>query len=102
MSISYLIGDGTGKGDQDSVYVVFVVCEFKRYLLSYSSDYAIMTNIDFDHPDYFKDVDDVFDAFQEMADQVKKGIIACGDDEYLHKLETRVPIVYYGLSESND
>src|SRR5690625_2711420 len=61
-----------------------------------------MTNIDFDHPDYFKDVDDVFDAFQEMADQVKKGIIACGDDEYLHKLETRVPIVYYGLSESND
>src|SRR5699024_6992127 len=47
-------------------------------------------------------VDDVFDAFQEMAYQVKKGIIACGDDNYLHKLETRVPVVYYGLSDSND
>ena len=31
-----------------------------------------MTNIDFDHPDYFRDVDDVFDAFQEMAQNVKK------------------------------
>ena len=24
-------------------------------------DYLIMTNIDFDHPDYFKDIEDVFD-----------------------------------------
>lgn len=102
MPISYLIGDGTGKGHKDAEYFVFEACEYKRHFLSYYPDYAIMTNVDFDHPDYFKDVDDVFDAFQEMADQVRKGIIACGDDEYLHKLETRVPIVYYGLSESND
>ena len=26
-----------------------------------------MTNIDFDHPDYFKDLDDVLDAFGDMA-----------------------------------
>src|SRR5699024_9454437 len=67
MPISYLIGDGTGKGHQDSEYFVFEACEYKRHFLSYYPDYAIMTNIDFDHPDYFKDVDDVFDAFQEMA-----------------------------------
>lgn len=34
-----------------------------------------MTNIDFDHPDYFKDIDDVFDAFQEMAHNVKKELL---------------------------
>src|SRR5699024_3830521 len=65
-------------------------------------DYAIMTNIDFDHPDYFSDVDDVFDAFQSMANQVKQGIIAYGDDPYLQKLQTKVPIVFYGLSAKND
>src|SRR5699024_2032114 len=102
MPLSYLIGDGTGKGHEDSKYFVYEACEYKRHFLSYHPDYAIMTNIDFDHPDYFKDVDDDFNAFQEMAYQVKKGIIACGDDNYLHKLETRVPIVYYGLSDSND
>lgn len=102
MPISYLIGDGTGRGHKDSKYFVFEACEYKRHFLSYYPDYAIITNIDFDHPDYFEDVNDVFNAFQSLANQVKKGIIACGDDEYLQKIETRVPIVYYGFSESND
>src|SRR5699024_4480660 len=64
--------------------------------------YAIMTNIDFDHPDYFKDVDDVFNAFQEMARNVKKAIIAWGDDTHLRKLKADVPIYYYGFSENDD
>src|SRR5699024_2763241 len=65
-------------------------------------DYAIMTNIDFDHPDYFSDITDVIDAFQAMANQVKKGIIACGEDEHLQQLQTKVPIIYYGFSSAND
>jgi UDP-N-acetylmuramate--alanine ligase len=39
-------------------------------------------------------VDVVFDAFQEMAHNVKKGIIAWGDDEHLRKIEADVPIYY--------
>lgn len=100
--ISYLIGDGTGVGHADSRYFVFEACEYRRHFLSYEPDYAIMTNIDFDHPDYFSSIDDVFSAFQSMADQVKKGIIACGDDEYLHRIQAKVPVVYYGFNEDND
>lgn len=48
-----------------------------------------MTNIDFDHPDYFANIDDVFSAFQEMAVQVKKGIFAYGDDGQLQKSRQR-------------
>ncbi|WP_456277962.1 UDP-N-acetylmuramate--L-alanine ligase [Bacillus sp. AK128] len=99
---SYLIGDGTGKGTVDSKYFVMEACEYRRHFLSYHPDYAIMTNIDFDHPDYFKDIEDVFDAFQQMALQVKKGIIACGDDEYLQKIQANVPVIFYGFSEDND
>ncbi|MGX1263386.1 UDP-N-acetylmuramate--alanine ligase [Rossellomorea marisflavi] len=99
---SYLIGDGTGKGEVDANYFVFEACEYRRHFLSYFPDYAIMTNIDFDHPDYFANVDDVFSAFQEMAMQVKKGIIACGDDEQLQKIQARVPVVFYGFAEEND
>ncbi|TMN21199.1 UDP-N-acetylmuramate--L-alanine ligase [Lentibacillus cibarius] len=100
--ISYLIGDGTGKGHVDSKYFVFEACEYRRHFLSYKPDYAIMTNIDFDHPDYFTSIDDVFYAFQMMADQVKKGIIACGDDEQLQRIQTKVPVVYYGFASTND
>ncbi len=100
--ISYLIGDGTGKGSEDSEYYVFEACEYRRHFLAYKPDYAIMTNIDFDHPDYFKDIDDVFESFQQMADNVKKGIVACGDDEYLQAIQAKVPVLYYGLNDSND
>lgn len=100
--ISYLIGDGTGKGHVESKYFVFEACEYRRHFLKYEPDYAIMTNIDFDHPDYFTSIHDVFDAFQSMADRVKKGIIACGDDEQLQKIQAKVPVVYYGFDETND
>ncbi|WP_337019629.1 UDP-N-acetylmuramate--L-alanine ligase, partial [Oceanobacillus massiliensis] len=100
--ISYLIGDGTGNGHVDSKYFVFEACEYRRHFLSYEPDYAIMTNIDFDHPDYFTSLDDVVDAFQSMADRVKKCIVACGDDEELQKIHTKVPVIYYGFAETND
>ncbi|MBM7585014.1 UDP-N-acetylmuramate--alanine ligase [Bacillus pakistanensis] len=99
---SYLIGDGTGKGEKDAKYFVFEACEYRRHFLSYYPDYAIMTNIDFDHPDYFANIDDVFEAFQAMAMQVKKGIIACGDDEQLQKIQAKVPVLFYGFAEEND
>ncbi|MCL6586206.1 MAG: UDP-N-acetylmuramate--L-alanine ligase [Anoxybacillus sp.] len=99
---SYLVGDGTGKGVPGSQYFVFEACEYRRHFLSYFPDYAIMTNIDFDHPDYFANIEDVFAAFQEMALQVEKGIIACGDDEYLQKIQAKVPVLFYGFGEDND
>ncbi|WP_141433781.1 UDP-N-acetylmuramate--L-alanine ligase [Bacillus sp. 03113] len=99
---SFLIGDGTGKGVPNSEYFVFEACEYRRHFLSYFPDYAIMTNIDFDHPDYYANVEDVFSAFQEIALQVNKGIIACGDDEHLQKIQAKVPVLFYGFGDEND
>ncbi|WLR44209.1 UDP-N-acetylmuramate--L-alanine ligase [Bacillus carboniphilus] len=99
---SFLIGDGTGKGVENSSYFAFEACEYRRHFLAYEPDYVIMTNIDFDHPDYFSNIEDVFDAFQSLALQVKKGIIACGDDEQLQQIQANVPVLYYGFNEEND
>ncbi|WLD85768.1 UDP-N-acetylmuramate--L-alanine ligase [Staphylococcus haemolyticus] len=99
---SFLIGDGTGMGLPASDYFAFEACEYRRHFLSYHPDYAIMTNIDFDHPDYFKDIDDVASAFQSMAHNVKKAIIAWGDDHHLRQLKADVPIYYYGLNKNDD
>lgn len=99
---SFLIGDGTGMGLPASDYFAFEACEYRRHFLSYHPDYAIMTNIDFDHPDYFKDIEDVASAFQSMAHNVKKAIIAWGDDDHLRQLEADIPIYYYGLNKNDD
>ncbi|GAA3320403.1 hypothetical protein GCM10020331_031260 [Ectobacillus funiculus] len=50
----------------------------------------------------FADINDVFSAFQEMALQVNKGIIACGDDEQLQRMQAKVPVIFYGFDEHND
>lgn len=101
---SYLIGDGTGKGDQQSKFFVFEADEYRRHFLDYAPDYLIMTNIDFDHPDYFADIDDVFSAFQQEANQVKKAIFAWGDDPLLQKIQAPkgTQLFYYGLNDQDD
>jgi UDP-N-acetylmuramate--alanine ligase len=98
---SYLIGDGTGAGVKNSQYFVFEACEYRRHFLAYHPDYAIITNIDFDHPDYFNGLDDVTDAFQSMAMQVRKGIIGCGDDPQVRGLQSKAPVLLYGFGEHN-
>lgn len=99
---SYLIGDGTGHGEKDAKYFSFEACEYRRHFLAYNPDYIIMTNIDFDHPDYYTGIEDVYDAFQSFASQAKKGIVAFGDDDNLRKLKADVPIYYYGLTDEDD
>lgn len=99
---SYLIGDGSGKGVELSDYFCFEACEYRRHFLSYNPSYAIITNIDFDHPDYFEDINDVFNAFQSMSLNVEKAIVACGDDLNNRKLKAHVPIMYYGTSDDNE
>lgn len=99
---NYLIGDGTGYASKENEYFIVESCEYRRHFLAYTPDYAIITNIDLDHVDYFKDIDDVIDAYQEFANKAEKIIIACGDDPYTHTLEVIKPIFYYGLDEDND
>lgn len=98
---SYLIGDGTGFGDETATYFALEACEYRRHFLAYKPDYTIVTNVDFDHPDYYRSIEDVFEAIQTFSNQANKAIIACGDDEYLPNLKSDVPIYYYGLTEES-
>ncbi|MDO1605616.1 UDP-N-acetylmuramate--L-alanine ligase [Lactobacillus sp. YT155] len=99
---SYLIGDGTGKGIKDSKYFVFEADEYRRHFLSYSPNYLVITNIDYDHPDYYTGIDDVIDAFESEARKVQNAIFAWGDDPYIKKIKADVPIYYYGLKDTDD
>lgn len=98
---NYLIGDGSGYASKENDYFVLEACEYQRHFLEYKQAYAIITNIDMDHVDYFKDIDDVIDAYQSYAMNAEKMVIACGDDPYTHMLDVET-IFFYGLSEDND
>ena len=100
---SYLIGDGTGHGEKHSEFMIAEACEYYRHFLAYHPDYAIVTNIDFDHPDYFNDEHDMFDAFQSFVNQVKNTVVICGDDRLASQLKpTTAKTIKYGFNEGND
>lgn len=99
---SFLIGDGTGHGMKNSNYFVFESDEYERHFMPYHPAYSIITNIDFDHPDYFTSLEDVFHAFDDYAKNVTKGLFVYGEDPLLRQVTANVPIYYYGFDETND
>lgn len=102
MPTSHLIGDGRGQDDEDSDVIVVEACEYKRHFLSYEADYAVITNLEWDHVDYFKTVDDYLSAFEEFANQIKNTVLVFGDDPYAHQLNIQTDIMYYGENVTND
>jgi UDP-N-acetylmuramate--alanine ligase len=60
-----LIG-GSGRVGGNDVFVT-EACEYKESFLAFPPTIAVILNIDADHLDYFKDIDDVEDAFRKYV-----------------------------------
>lgn len=56
-----------------SKYFVIEACEYKRDFLAYEPDILVITNIEAEHLDYYKDLDDIQVAFRELAMRVRPG-----------------------------
>ena len=98
----YLIGDGTGKIEKDTKYFCVEADEFRRHFLQYHPEYAIITNIEIDHVDYFKDEDDYQEAYEQFIKLVKNKILIFGDDEKTSKIKPNSKLIWYGEKDSND
>lgn len=100
-SKNYNIGSNARYGDG---MLVAEACEYKRNFLNYLPKVVIVNNIDFDHPDYFQDLDDVNAAFQSLIDKLPDDgfLIAGGDDPRCRQLQTAARTIYFGLNSNND
>jgi UDP-N-acetylmuramate--alanine ligase len=63
-----------GKGD----YFVSEADEYRRHFLYFTPHILVITNIDADHLDYYKDIKDIQSAFRELAQKIpKNGYVVC-------------------------
>ncbi len=63
-----------GKSD----YFVVEACEYRRSFLQVNPKILVITNIDADHLDYYKDIEDIKSAFRELATAVPAdGFVVC-------------------------
>lgn len=61
-----------------SKYFVVEADEYRRHFLAFTPDILVITNIDADHLDYYKDLADIQDAFYTIASRVPEdGYIVC-------------------------
>ena len=98
-----LLGAGHRVGAGDTI--ILESCEYCNSFLSFFPTIAVILNIEADHLDFFKDLEDVESSFRAFADLVPEGgrIIANRDDENtMHTLagETR-PVTTFGLEEGD-
>lgn len=56
-------------------------CEFNNTFLHMNADIAVVLNIDEDHLDFFKNLENIKKSFREFCEKTTKTIIYNGDDE---------------------
>ncbi|MBP3309237.1 MAG: UDP-N-acetylmuramate--L-alanine ligase [Ruminococcus sp.] len=56
-------------------------CEFEDHFLKLFPDISVILNIDADHLDYFKTLDNIIKSFRKFAENTTKCIIVNGSDE---------------------
>lgn len=79
-------------------------CEYRRHFLNYSPEHLIITNMELDHPDYFKDLNDVVSAFSELAAKLPAtgNLIIWHDDPNRSAIRTKAVVTTFGLSADAD
>jgi UDP-N-acetylmuramate--alanine ligase len=66
----------------NSKYFVVEACEYRRSFLNINPNILVITNIDEDHLDYYKDIEDIKSAFHEMAMRVPEdGYVVCNTSD---------------------
>ena len=61
-----------------SKYFIVEACEYRRSFLNLNPNILAITNIEEDHLDYYKDIEDIKNAFRELATKVPKdGFVVC-------------------------
>src|SRR3954453_19568582 len=89
-----------------SQYLVAEADESDRSFLKLSPILSVVTNIDREHMDCYRDMDDVEQAFVDFMNRVPfyGAVIACLDDERLRSLipRSRRRVVTYGTAHGSD
>ena len=89
-----------------SKYFVTEACEYTNSFLSFFPKISIILNIEEDHLDFFKDINDIRNSFTEFAKLLPSDgtLIINGDIDKLDEITSKIscPFITYGFSPDKD
>ena len=94
-----LLGAGHRVGNGDTI--LLESCEYCDSFLNFFPTLAVILNIEADHLDYFKDLEDVQKSFRQFALLSTGGIIANGDDPHVLQALEGLEYLSFGLGKAN-
>ena len=98
------IGGNIRIGNSD--YFLTEACEYTNSFLSFFPRYGVIMNIEADHLDFFKDLDDIRNSFHKFALLLPENgaLIINGEIENLSEItaDVKSPTVTFGLTENCD
>jgi len=99
-----IIGGNIKAGKSD--YFLTEACEYTNSFLKFFPHVAVITNIEEDHLDFFKDINDIIESFRKYALLTKDNgyVVAWGEDSNIIKTleNTGCNVLYYGLTDKFD
>ena len=71
---------------------IIEACEYQKHFLLLHPEITVITNIDFDHPDTYKNLEEIYDTFTVFALQLPKNgyLIYCASDQGAGKVAERI------------
>lgn len=99
---NYFIGAGDGKVSPNNEYFVVESDEFNKHFLAYHPMYSIITNIEEEHLECYKDIDDIRNSFEIFANQTARLVVANGDNDEVRKINYATKVKFYGFGFNND
>ncbi|MBE6943639.1 MAG: UDP-N-acetylmuramate--L-alanine ligase [Ruminococcaceae bacterium] len=90
-------GHRVGNGDT----IILESCEYCDSFLNFTPTLAVITNVEADHLDYFKDLQDVQKSFRRFAELATDAILANGDDPHVADALDGLDYISFGLTENN-
>lgn len=90
-------GHRVGHGDT----ILLESCEYCDSFLNFFPTMAVVLNVEADHLDYFKDLEDIQKSFHKFASLATFGVIANGDDPHTVSAMQGIDYVSFGLGEQN-
>ena len=101
MIVGYLpllhAGHRVGSGDT----ILLESCEYCDSFLNFFPSLAVVLNIEADHLDYFKDLQDVEKSFHKFAELSTNGILANGDDKNTVDALAGLDYISFGFGSGN-
>jgi UDP-N-acetylmuramate--alanine ligase len=92
-------------------YFIAETCEYQKHFLSFHPKRIILTSVESDHQDFFKDYESIRGAFVEYCRLLPKGgqLIYCADDSgaaevasIIEKEQRGIELVPYGFTANGD